>query len=135
MAVAEGLPAAGLVLVSYPLHPPGQPDRLRTEHFGPPRLTLPVRLRDPGRVCYTGGTRGGGGAHTRAGELSLGRGRRPWVCGAGTAGGHGRGRLAGRKGGGTYPVINWRRLLSTGRGISVLARRHLATRVPGALGI
>ena len=24
MAVAEGLPAAGLVLLSYPLHPPGQ---------------------------------------------------------------------------------------------------------------
>jgi uncharacterized protein len=34
MAVAEGMPAAGLVLVSYPLHPPGKPDRLRTEHFG-----------------------------------------------------------------------------------------------------
>jgi uncharacterized protein len=34
MAVAEGLPSAGLVLVSYPLHPPGQPERLRTEHFG-----------------------------------------------------------------------------------------------------
>jgi uncharacterized protein len=34
MAVAEGLPAAGLVLLSYPLHPPGRPDRLRTEHFG-----------------------------------------------------------------------------------------------------
>jgi hypothetical protein len=34
MAVAGGLPAAGLVLVSYPLHPPGRPDRLRTEHFG-----------------------------------------------------------------------------------------------------
>jgi uncharacterized protein len=34
MAVAEGLGAAGLVLVSYPLHPPGKPDRLRTEHFG-----------------------------------------------------------------------------------------------------
>jgi predicted alpha/beta-hydrolase family hydrolase len=34
MAVADGLPAAGLVLVSYPLHPPGKPDRLRTEHFG-----------------------------------------------------------------------------------------------------
>ena len=33
MAVAEGLPAAALVLVSYPLHPPGRPDRLRTEHF------------------------------------------------------------------------------------------------------
>ena len=34
MAVAAGMPAAGLVLVSYPLHPPGRPDRLRTEHFG-----------------------------------------------------------------------------------------------------
>lgn len=34
MAVAEGLPAAALVLVSYPLHPPGRPDRSRTEHFG-----------------------------------------------------------------------------------------------------
>jgi uncharacterized protein len=34
IAVAGGLPAAGLVLVSYPLHPPGKPERLRTEHFG-----------------------------------------------------------------------------------------------------
>jgi uncharacterized protein len=34
MAVAERLPAAGLVLLSYPLHPPGKPDQLRTEHFG-----------------------------------------------------------------------------------------------------
>ncbi len=34
MAVAEGLPAAGLVLLSYPLHPPGRPEKLRTEHFG-----------------------------------------------------------------------------------------------------
>jgi predicted alpha/beta-hydrolase family hydrolase len=33
MAVAEGLPAAGLVLLSYPLHPPGKPDALRVEHF------------------------------------------------------------------------------------------------------
>lgn len=33
MAVAGGLPAAGLVLVSYPLHPPGKPDQMRTEHF------------------------------------------------------------------------------------------------------
>jgi predicted alpha/beta-hydrolase family hydrolase len=39
MAVAEGLPAAGLVLLSYPLHPPGKPDRLRVEHFG--ALDLP----------------------------------------------------------------------------------------------
>ena len=49
MAVAEGLPAAGLVLLSYPLHPPGKPDRLRVEHF--PALDLPVLFvsgdRDP----------------------------------------------------------------------------------------
>jgi len=34
MAVGEGLEAAALVLVSYPLHPPGKPERPRTEHFG-----------------------------------------------------------------------------------------------------
>ena len=39
MAVAEGLPAAGLVLISYPLHPPGRPERLRTDHFG--AITVP----------------------------------------------------------------------------------------------
>jgi uncharacterized protein len=39
MAVAEGLPGAGLMLISYPLHPPGRPDRVRTEHF--PLLNLP----------------------------------------------------------------------------------------------
>jgi predicted alpha/beta-hydrolase family hydrolase len=38
MAVAEGLDAAALVLVSYPLHPPGKPDTLRTTHFGDLRL-------------------------------------------------------------------------------------------------
>jgi predicted alpha/beta-hydrolase family hydrolase len=39
MAAAEGLEVAALVLVSYPLHPPGRPDRLRTAHF--PDLHLP----------------------------------------------------------------------------------------------
>jgi predicted alpha/beta-hydrolase family hydrolase len=39
MAVADGLPAAGVVLIAYPLHPPGRPDRLRTEHLG--RLRVP----------------------------------------------------------------------------------------------
>jgi predicted alpha/beta-hydrolase family hydrolase len=34
LAVAEGLPAAALVLISYPLHPPGKPDNLRVDHFG-----------------------------------------------------------------------------------------------------
>jgi uncharacterized protein len=39
LAVAEGLAACALVLVSYPLHPPGRPDRMRTEHF--PDLRVP----------------------------------------------------------------------------------------------
>jgi uncharacterized protein len=39
MAAAEGLKVAALVLVSYPLHPPGRPERLRTAHF--PDLELP----------------------------------------------------------------------------------------------
>ncbi len=40
MAVAEGLPAAGLILLSYPLHPPGRPEKLRVEHF--PQIDVPV---------------------------------------------------------------------------------------------
>ena len=39
MVVAEGFPALGLALVSYPLHPPGKPDRLRTAHL--PNLHVP----------------------------------------------------------------------------------------------
>lgn len=38
LAVADGLEAAALVLVSYPLHPPGKPDQLRTAHFGKIRI-------------------------------------------------------------------------------------------------
>lgn len=40
LAVADGLPAAGLILLSYPLHPPGRPEKLRVKHF--PQLDLPV---------------------------------------------------------------------------------------------
>ncbi len=39
MAVADGLGAAALVLVSYPLHPPGRPDRPRTAHL--PQVEVP----------------------------------------------------------------------------------------------
>jgi predicted alpha/beta-hydrolase family hydrolase len=39
LAAAQGLDVAGLVLVSYPLHPPDHPDRLRTSHF--PDLHVP----------------------------------------------------------------------------------------------
>ena len=35
MAVADGqIDIDALTLFSYPLHPPGKPDRMRTEHFG-----------------------------------------------------------------------------------------------------
>jgi predicted alpha/beta-hydrolase family hydrolase len=49
MAVAEGMPAAGLVYLGYPLHPPGKPEKLRDEHlYG---LALPMLFvqgtRDP----------------------------------------------------------------------------------------
>jgi predicted alpha/beta-hydrolase family hydrolase len=33
MAVAEGMDAAGLVYLGYPLHPPGKPEKLRDEHL------------------------------------------------------------------------------------------------------
>lgn len=33
MAVAEGMEAAGLVFLGYPLHPPAKPERLRDEHL------------------------------------------------------------------------------------------------------
>ena len=33
VAVSEGVPAAGLVFLGYPLHPPGKPDRVRDEHL------------------------------------------------------------------------------------------------------
>jgi predicted alpha/beta-hydrolase family hydrolase len=36
----DPVPALGLVLLGYPLHPPGRPDQLRVEHF--PRLRMPV---------------------------------------------------------------------------------------------
>jgi len=49
VAVAEGMPAAALVLLSYPLHPPGKPDSLRVDHF--PDITVPTMFvsgrRDP----------------------------------------------------------------------------------------
>lgn len=49
IAVAEGLDVGGLLLLSYPLHPPGKPSSLRVEHFE--QIGVPVLLvqgdRDP----------------------------------------------------------------------------------------
>jgi predicted alpha/beta-hydrolase family hydrolase len=36
----DALPALGLVLLGYPLHPAGHPEKLRVDHF--PRLRVPV---------------------------------------------------------------------------------------------
>jgi predicted alpha/beta-hydrolase family hydrolase len=49
MLVAEEKVAEGLVLLSYPLHAPGRPDQLRTEHL--PKIQVPTLFvhgtRDP----------------------------------------------------------------------------------------
>ena len=46
---AEALGIAGVVLLGYPLHPPGKPDRLRAAHL--PRIRVPMLIlqgeRDP----------------------------------------------------------------------------------------
>lgn len=40
MAVADGMVAAGLVYLGYPLHPPGKPEKARDEHL--PGITVPM---------------------------------------------------------------------------------------------
>jgi predicted alpha/beta-hydrolase family hydrolase len=49
MLAAEGYDADGLLLLAYPLHPPGQPEKLRDAHL--PQITMPVLCingtRDP----------------------------------------------------------------------------------------
>ena len=49
MLAAEGFAADGLLLLAYPLHPPGKPNQLRDAHL--PRITMPVccfcGTRDP----------------------------------------------------------------------------------------
>jgi predicted alpha/beta-hydrolase family hydrolase len=47
LAAEDGDVADALLLLSYPLHPPGQPEKLRTEHFG--------QLRTP--ALFVHGTR------------------------------------------------------------------------------
>lgn len=49
MLASEGYAADGLLLLAYPLHPPGKPNQLRDAHL--PRITMPVccfcGTRDP----------------------------------------------------------------------------------------
>src|SRR5205807_8496771 len=48
----DPLPALGLVLLGYPLHPAGRPDNLRVEHF--PRLRVPVLFLSGDRDALAG---------------------------------------------------------------------------------
>ncbi len=76
MAVAEGLRAAALVLVCYPLHPPGRPDQLRVDHF--PEIQVPC--------LFLSGTRDAFGAPAEFEERTAAIGgpvSHVWVDGAG----------------------------------------------------
>src|SRR4030081_2418272 len=45
MLAADGFECDGLLLLAYPLHPPGKPDQLRDAHF--PAIKVPV-------ICFNG---------------------------------------------------------------------------------
>jgi predicted alpha/beta-hydrolase family hydrolase len=45
MLAADGFPCRGLLLLAYPLHPAGQPERLRSAHFT--RIAVPT-------LCFNG---------------------------------------------------------------------------------
>ena len=58
----DPLPAKGLVLISYPLHPPGKPDSLRVEHLPRDHGAMPVhpgnsRCRSAHRTSCNSGRR------------------------------------------------------------------------------
>ena len=40
MLAADGFPCRGLILLAYPLHPAGQPEKLRNAHW--PQIKVPV---------------------------------------------------------------------------------------------
>ena len=50
VASADGGGIAGLVLLGYPLHPPGQPEKLRTKHL--PGITAPMLLVQGSRDTF-----------------------------------------------------------------------------------
>jgi len=77
-AVANGLSALGLVLISYPLHPPGQPESLRTDHF--PRLRCPCLFVSGRGDAFASAEELGREADAIAGPVSI-----VWLDG----GGHG----------------------------------------------
>ena len=114
MAVAEGLPAAGLLLISYPLHPPGRPESRRTEHF--PNLHVPC--------LFVSGTRDAFGTPS---ELEAATAAIPgpvthhWLDGKD----HG---LRGTESAVAQVVMDW--LAETGLGSALSRTRRAARRTP-----
>jgi predicted alpha/beta-hydrolase family hydrolase len=50
VAARDDVDVAGLVLLGYPLHPPGKPDKLRTEHL--PRVRAPMLFVQGSRDAF-----------------------------------------------------------------------------------
>jgi len=50
MAAAEGMPAAGLVFLGYPLHPPGRPEKIRDAHL--PDVPVPMLFLQGSRDSF-----------------------------------------------------------------------------------
>ena len=48
--VADGFPAAGLVFLGYPLHPPGKPERIRDAHLK--RISVPMLFLQGSRDSF-----------------------------------------------------------------------------------
>ena len=69
--------ALGLVLLGYPLHPPGKPEQLRVEHF--PQLTMPVLFveRHARRVRHARRAEAAREEDQGSGHVPLDRDRRP----------------------------------------------------------
>jgi predicted alpha/beta-hydrolase family hydrolase len=94
VAVADGLPALGLVLVSYPLHPPGRAEQRRVEHLSQLEVpclfvsgtrdafATPAELEEaagliPGPVTHVWIE--GGGHGLRGHDAAVGEAVRAWV--------------------------------------------------------
>jgi predicted alpha/beta-hydrolase family hydrolase len=65
----DPLPALGLLLLGYPLHPAGKPDQLRVEHFS--RITVPVLFVSGTRDALAGADALKGHARSIRGPVSF----------------------------------------------------------------
>ena len=75
----DPVPCLGLLLLGYPLHAAGKPEKQRVEHL--PRLTMPVAFVSGTRDSLAGEARAdeGGEEGAGSGHLPLARHRGPWL--------------------------------------------------------